>query len=97
MTKPGHPEQLRAGFATLTQQVYFPTATLDDRFLWEEITPANAAQQTDEIRDQLKALDITRDEAHGPRRWTDMKRYRISGCAHLVTEGGYCHTCGEIQ
>jgi len=76
--------------------VYGPNATHDDRFIWEEITPADASRQPDAIQVHLDGVEVAGDspaDAH----WSDYRRYKITGCAHKYRDGGVCDTCGDDE
>jgi hypothetical protein len=69
----------------LQTKIYFHTATLDDRYVWEEIKPGPAYADLAERRDDGW-------------QWADgTSRYRLLGCAHREQDrdGVLCTHCGD--
>lgn len=76
----------------ITSRVYFVTATLDDRFVWDEITPS---PEWDDAAEVLAV--VTGDKVTGYA-WADgAPRYRCMGCAHKHYHNGRCETCGKAE
>lgn len=75
----------------LKRTVYGPNATNDDRFTWEEITPADVRKQPRAIKALLKDVEVTDDH------WSDYRRYKITGCTHKHRDQGVCDTCGDEE
>lgn len=66
---------------SLRENVYFVEATLDTRFTWKEITPA----------------DPSVAEVMNGRWMDGLQRFRLTGCAHPESyrEGARCTHCGH--
>jgi hypothetical protein len=79
----------------LKTRVFFKMATLDDRYVWEEIV----ASPDNESLVGIEAVDITQ-MGELPERtyiWADgATRYRIARCAHreMDRHGDLCGHCG---
>lgn len=81
-------------FRREADKIYTATATFDDRYVWEEITPANLETMPAPVRSELHSLQPVQDEIGFVEHWPDMSRFRLVGCAHKIVEEGVCLFCG---
>lgn len=88
----------------LRRRVYFHSATLDNRFKWEKLTPGFGATLrethpglTVEQAHELDMIGVTLRPDQDPQ-WADgLDRYRLVDCAHLemYRDGKLCTFCGH--
>lgn len=93
-----------ADIDNLKRRVYFHSATLDDRYEWEKLTPSFGSELrekhpdlTTEAAHELDMLGVTLHHGRPPE-WADgLDRYRMIGCAHREADrdGALCTHCGH--
>lgn len=91
-----------ANIDALKRRVYFHSATLDDRYTWEKLTPSfgrelreQHPELTTEQHHELDMLGVTMRPEQVE--WADgLDRYRMVGCAHrpVDRDGALCTHCG---
>jgi hypothetical protein len=82
-------------------KVYHFTAAHDDRYVWQEVTPQNLGEMPRSVQEALRVgagpgVGVGVSAGYeAPARWSDFRRYRITGCAHRAYgPDGLCFTCG---
>ena len=75
--------------------VFGPNAINDHRFVWEEITPDNLEEQPTVIQEKIVGDEVVYTALGA--RWSDFRKYRVAGCAHIFRAEGVCDTCGDDQ